>query len=166
MEDKIVQAAVVAILTPIYEMVGFDLRQAQVIAAVRCSAMVALRKTLAPTSGWVERGGRQFLQKIDVGAIGAVSPARLAGSKVQPSPSARADGDAPADVETATTVSTDIPGRAKLAPCSLALNRMRTVKPRTILVKFPVVLSGGISTNSEPEAGAIASTYPQKGRPG
>jgi hypothetical protein len=86
---------------------------------------------------------------------------------VQLSPDRRALAilDASTAVETATAVSTDIPGRAQLAPCSLALNRMRTVNLRTILVKFPVALSGGISAKSDADAGAIDSTYPQKRRP-
>ena len=81
------------------------------------------------------------------------------GSNEQPTRLPRSFGEALSGVETAMAVSTDIPGRARAALASRALNRMRTVRRRTILVKLPVALSGGTSANSAPAAGKIASTY-------
>jgi len=80
------------------------------------------------------------------------------GSKEQLTRSPRSVGEALSGAETATAVSTDMPGRARAALASRGLNRMRTVKRRTIFVKLPVALSGGISANSDPAAGKIAST--------
>ena len=80
------------------------------------------------------------------------------GSNAQPIRFPRSVGEALSGVETATAVSTDMPGRASEALASRRLNRMRTVKRRTIFVKFPVALSAGISANSDPAAGKIAST--------
>jgi len=70
------------------------------------------------------------------------------GSKEQPTRLPRSVGEALSGVETATAVSTDMPGRARVALGSRGLKRMRTVKRRTIFVKLPVSLSGGISVNS------------------
>ena len=89
--------------------------------------------------------------------IGRSAAMSLAGSKTQPMRAAISLAEAFAPRVTATAVSTDMPGRASSAAGSRAFKRMRTVNRRTILVKFPVALSGGISANSEPDAGAIAS---------
>ena len=70
------------------------------------------------------------------------------GSKEQPTRLPRSVGEALSGVETATAVSTDMPGRARVALGSRGLKRRRTVKRRTIFVKLPVSLSGGISVNS------------------
>jgi len=80
------------------------------------------------------------------------------GSNEQPTRLPRSLGDALSGVDTATAVSTDMPGLARAALASRGLNRMRTVKRLTIFVKLPVALSGGISANSDPAAGKIAST--------
>ena len=80
------------------------------------------------------------------------------GSNEQATRLPRSVGEALSAVETATAVSTDMPGRARTALGSRGLKRMRTVKRRTILVKLPVALSGGTSANSAPAAGRIAST--------
>jgi hypothetical protein len=87
----------------------------------------------------------------------------LVRSKVQPIDRARSIAESLPEGETETAVSTDMPGRASKAFTSRALKRKRTVKRRTILVKLPVALSGGISANAVPEAGEIDSTYPHSG---
>jgi hypothetical protein len=58
----------------------------------------------------------------------------LAGSNEQPTRLPNSAGEALSGVETATAVSTDMPGRARAALASRGLKRMRTVKRRTILV--------------------------------
>jgi hypothetical protein len=41
---------------------------------------------------------------------------------------------------------------------------MRTMKRGTILVKLPVALSGGMSANSDPNAGASGDVFTNTGR--
>ena len=82
----------------------------------------------------------------------------LDGSNEQSTRSPRSVGGALSSVETATAVSTDMPGQARAALASRGLKRMRTVKRRAIFVKLPVALSGGTNANSDPAAGRTAST--------
>lgn len=58
----------------------------------------------------------------------------------------------------ATRGSTDMPTPKRCKPGWSASNRMRTGKRRTILVKFPEALSGGMTANSDPLAPEMLST--------
>src|SRR5215471_8992163 len=71
---------------------------------------------------------------------------------------------APGLVLTFTT--TDMPGRSIPSSATSAGTTMRTGRRWTILVKFPVALSGGSKENTEPEAGARLATRPSMVRPG
>src|SRR5882757_9767163 len=62
--------------------------------------------------------------------------------------------------------STDIPGRSRPGSSCRDSIRIFTGMRWTILVKFPVALSGGSKLNSNPLAGARLSTQPRKLLPG
>jgi hypothetical protein len=59
-----------------------------------------------------------------------------------------------------TLTTTDMPGRSRRCAATPAGTSMRTGSRCTILVKFPVALSGGNSENTEPEAGDRLTTRP------
>src|SRR5882757_2345976 len=81
-------------------------------------------------------------------------------------PALHAPDPKPAFVRVSMDASTDIPGRSRPGSDGGDSMRIFTGMRWTILVKFPVALSGGSKLNSSPLAGARLATQPRKLLPG